>query len=188
MIKKIKIVEIGAYPSRCKWLYKCDCGKRFILRADSKRKHCGCRNKNKKHGFSNNPLYFSWKNMIDRCYNKKSKMYKYYGGRGIKVSKRWLNLDNYIKDLGEKPFKNASVDRINNGGNYSKKNCKWSTKLEQSRNRRNTKLYKGKSFSQIGKDLGGSNKVVFDRIKKGWDLHKACTTPISIQHQISGRH
>ena len=36
-------------------------------------------------------------------------------------------------------FEGATLDRIDNNGNYSKANCKWSTRTEQARNKRETK-------------------------------------------------
>lgn len=43
-----------------------------------------------KHGLSTHPLYQTWKSMMNRCYNSSNKNYQYYGGKGIKVCKRWM--------------------------------------------------------------------------------------------------
>ena len=81
--------------------------------------------------------YASYMNMIQRCYNPKNMLYSYYGGRGIKVCDRWLeSFDNFLNDMGERPAK-RTLDRINVNGNYKPSNCRWSTRLVQSRNRRN---------------------------------------------------
>ena len=75
--------------------------------------------------------------MIRRCYDPLHKEFHYYGGRGIKVCNRWLeSVENYIEDMGFPPFKEASIDRINNDGSYFKENCRWATKTEQNLNRR----------------------------------------------------
>lgn len=76
-------------------------------------------------------------NMIQRCYNQKLPIYPYYGGRGITVCDRWLeSFASFVEDMGLKPSPKLTLDRIDNDGNYEPGNCRWTTKLVQSRNRR----------------------------------------------------
>ena len=85
------------------------------------------------------PLYQVWQGMKARCLNPSNKHYQNYGGRGIKICNDWINdFKQFVQDMGERP-KGYSIDRINNDGDYTPNNCKWSTKKEQQRNRRITK-------------------------------------------------
>jgi hypothetical protein len=98
---------------------------------------------NFKHGFHKTSEYRSWQHMKARCNNPNNHNYNYYGGRGISISNEWEKSFTYfITDMGLKPSKEYSIDRIDPNGNYEPTNCKWSSKKEQSINRRNTKKYK----------------------------------------------
>jgi hypothetical protein len=79
--------------------------------------------------------YASWRNMIQRCINPKNPAYEYYGGRGITVCERWRTFSNFLSDMGERPH-GLSLERIENNDGYTKPNCRWATRAEQSANTR----------------------------------------------------
>lgn len=84
------------------------------------------------------PEYASYANMKTRCLSPTHPTYPSYGGRGITVCSRWLGKNgfvNFLTDMGPR-LPGMSLDRINSNGNYEPSNCKWSTKIEQVRNRR----------------------------------------------------
>lgn len=87
------------------------------------------------------PEYSTWKSMRARCNYKKDKCYKYYGGRGIRVCKRWDSFLNFYNDMGPRPSKEYSLDRVNSNGNYTPKNCRWATIMQQARNRRKQTVF-----------------------------------------------
>ncbi len=89
---------------------------------------------------SKDPLYDAWLNMIHRCYNRKHYAYPEYGGRGLKVDRSWmLSFQQFKQDMGPKPGPEYSLDRINNNGDYTPKNCTWSDPHNQALNKRRQK-------------------------------------------------
>lgn len=84
--------------------------------------------------------YAAWANMHARCYRRSSPMYHRYGGRGIAVCKRWHSFENFLSDMGEKP-QGKSLERINNDRNYSPKNCRWATSIEQNSNKSSNRFF-----------------------------------------------
>jgi hypothetical protein len=86
-----------------------------------------------------NPLYRAWHNMKMRCYNSNVPCYKNYGGRGISVCDEWLKYENFYQDMHKTYKKGLQLDRINNDGNYSLQNCKWSTAKQNTNNTRRSR-------------------------------------------------
>lgn len=126
--------------------------------------------------------YKSWLCMIQRCTNPNNKNYHHYGGRGIKVCKRWKIFKNFLKDIGESPTKNHTLDRIDNDGNYCKFNCRWTTQKEQNRNSRHNHLITHKEKTQCliewSEESGMPEHIIRWRLKHGWSVEKALTTPV----------
>lgn len=131
--------------------YKCICGCEKILLEDNvksnKSKSCGCMLKtfvaiaNTKHGHASrtkiSPTYISYRAMIARCTDTTHKHYNNYGGRGITICPEWMQgFDSFLNDMGERSI-GYTLDRIDPNKNYTKDNCKWSTRKEQANNRRN---------------------------------------------------
>jgi len=134
---------------------------------------------NATHGMSNSPEYYIWRSMKARCYNKKSKNYNRYGGRGISVCRKWLiSFENFLKDMGLRP-KGYQLDRINNDGNYCKSNCRWSTPRENANNRRSSRLfeYNGKliSIAEMARINGITRQGMRYRIESGYSIERAIT-------------
>lgn len=144
---------------------------------------CGCYDKKHNHlyknGLSKTRLRYIYDDMKSRCYNKKNPGYKNYGNRGIKICNEWLNcfetFYNWSINNGYK--EDLTIDRINNDGNYEPSNCKWSTKLEQVRNRRNTVLLTYKNETKTIKEWAEEYNIKFvtlkTRVNRGWDIEKA---------------
>lgn len=154
-------------------------------------KSCGCMrldiiNRPLTHGHVRNgrstKTYRAWIAMKQRCLNPKHKYYKHYGGRGIRVCRRWLKFENFLEDMGIAP-PGLSIERINNKtGNYTPSNCKWDTVRNQSRNRRNNVIVRFNGKSQVLQDwaheLGMIPGSLRARFKYGWSVKRALTEPI----------
>lgn len=138
------------------WLCRCDCGKEVKASANKLKightKSCGCLKREfsigdatRTHGKRGSKLYYIHASMKQRCYNKNSVSYKYYGARGIQVCEYWLGKDGfkhfYEWAIGtgfdeNKKWTEQTIDRINVDGDYSPENCRWVDASTQSRNRR----------------------------------------------------
>lgn len=84
-------------------------------------------------------LYRTWHNMLTRCYMPSCTSYLNYGGRGIKVDESWWQFKTFLNDMGDRPTKYHTLDRVDNDLGYSKYNCRWATRSEQCANRRKFK-------------------------------------------------
>ncbi len=135
-----------------------------------------------------NTTYSIWQGMISRCSHPSNPIYKHYGARGITVCSRWLNYENFIKDMGVKP-ENRSLDRIDNNGDYSPENCRWADSKQQARNKRNNHLitYNGETrcCAEWSEIYGVPASKIRARINKGWDLESALKTPAIIKKRES---
>lgn len=94
------------------------------------------------HGFSKSrpPEYRSWESMRARCYNPNDKKYHRYGGRGITICDKWNTFLGFLEDMGPKPSRLHTLDRVNNDLGYCPENCRWSGPVQQGRNKSSTVL------------------------------------------------
>jgi hypothetical protein len=171
---------------------QCDCGsiKEQVAAnlVSGMAKSCGClvgesaKERFTKHGHRYHPLYNRYRHMLQRCYSINSEEYKNYGARGITVCDEWRkSFAKFAEDMGAAPFASASIDRIDNNKCYSKENCHWATKKEQSTNRRNVTLieYDGQTMciSDWEKKLGFGSRSLRARLAAGMSIDEAFTLP-----------
>ena len=130
------------------------------------------------HGLWRTPAYTSWDGIIQRCTNPKHPHWELYGGRGIKVCKRWReSFLAFFADMGQRPI-GTTIDRYPNmNGNYEPGNCRWATHEQQHNNKRTNVFveYKGISMtiSQLGREVGVYPEKLAIRLRRGWPLERA---------------
>ena len=101
------------------------------------------------------PLYDRWNSMLSRCYSKKNKSYKHYGGRGVKVCDEWLVFSNFVRDIEAKENYNEMIN--------SKK--KWHIDKDIKGNGSN--IYSNDTVSIV---LGSDNNIEMN--KRNVDINK----------------
>lgn len=171
--RKFGRLRAKEYVSNYKYLCICECGKEKIIRScHLKNGHttsCGCYDAEVKykHGLSKHPLFNVYTTMIHRCYSIKSKSYKSYGRRGIKVCEEWfeefLNFYNWSLDNGYKI--GLQLDRIDNNKEYSPKNCRFVSRNTNANNTSKSLFYivngmKYNSLSEASKENSVSKSTI----------------------------
>lgn len=192
-----QLVVVSLWPERRKsnnnilWKCQCDCG--GITKASSgdlkigKYKSCGCKGGAYKHGWTGTKEHQAWRDMLGRCYNPNAQKYADYGGRGITVCERWKEFTNFIEDMGRKP-EGYSLDRINNEGEYSPENCRWTSKSQQNGNKRCSirLLVNGEyvTLYDLSVSTGMSIEALRTRVKRGWSVERILTQPIIRKNSV----
>jgi hypothetical protein len=138
---------------------------------------------NSTHGQSKTRIYRVWRAMRTRCENKNCWNYERYGGRGVRVCKRWKKFANFIADMGDRPTSTHQIDRIDNEGDYCPENCRWVTGSENCRNRRSNRIlnFRGKSLcvTDWAERIGMSAGTLIRRLYRGWSIERMLTTPVA---------
>lgn len=183
---------LGRPASATKWRCQCDCGKlKDVAAANLKRgltTSCGCRHKeiakavNTTHGKSHMPEYKSWCAMRSRCLDASHSSYHRYGGRGITICERWDDFACFLDDMGPRPSSGHSLDRVDHDGHYEPSNCQWATRKQQQNNMSTNHVITldgvSRTMAEWNEHLGLKNGGVQSRLRLGWSLRKALTTPI----------
>lgn len=195
------IQYLGRQHHSSLWLCECECGTRANVQSGALKngdiKSCGCwqrdrmRGLNFKHGERGGLLrktvtaeYKCWSSMLDRCYRPATRGYEWYGGRGIKVCPEWTgNFAAFLRDVGRKPSRRHSLDRVDSNGNYEPGNVRWATHKQQARNRSNNRVveFRGQNLTLVeAAELAGiPYKTVKGRLGHGWTLLAALDRPVN---------
>lgn len=177
-------------------LVRCDCGEiRKVYRCHltaERTTSCGCRKsasisaKRSRHGGARHgnraPEYGVWKGIVARCCNPSIRNFHRYGGRGITICDRWRNdFAAFLADVGERPSKEHSIDRIDNARGYEPGNCRWATRVEQASNTRANVFVSahGESLTIAtwARRAGIPAPTINRRLSRGWSPERAVSEP-----------
>ena len=166
-----------------RFICRCECGKEKVVERnhllDGHTTSCGCymsevngergRKQLTIHGLFGTPEYAIFSGIKDRCLNPRCRDYPKYGGRGIRLE--WGSVVEFVADMGPRPFPEATVDRKDVNGNYSKQNCRWATQLQQQNNKRNNIFFElhgeRRTLSEWCRALRLDRGAVDRRLRKG---------------------
>lgn len=174
------------------WECACDCGNKSVVSGTKLRsghtKSCGCAKvaeivkRSLTHGKCMTPEYRVWTGIKSRCFGKKTRSYKDYGGRGVTMCKKWRDsFEAFYDDMGPRPSPDHSIERLDNDGNYEPGNCVWATRCIQCRNKRNNVVvrFQGSEvlLMELCENLGLRHSLIRRRLYSGWNLDRALSTP-----------
>lgn len=174
---------------KARWFCVCACGRGAApigaSLANGHTTSCGCVRATikKTHGATGTPTHNTWLAMKARCANPKASDYPNYGGRGVTVCNRWLNFENFLRDMGARPV-GMTLERMNVNGGYEPGNCEWATQKQQSRNRRSTVYLTADGVClplvQWAEKLNIPRATLQARLRYGWSAQRVCTTPVLV--------
>lgn len=171
---------------------QCECGTLTEVRLYNLRNggvvSCGCAHFKYKNGEYKSATYRSWDMMKQRCTNPRDPAYHNYGGRGIEVCERWLHFQNFLMDMGERPSLKHSIDRYPDAnGPYAPGNCRWATRGQQNRNRRNNVLLTFNGETKCAADwadsIGMHRRTLLSRLLRGYSTEEALTVRVGMRRK-----
>ncbi len=132
------------------------------------------------------PEYRIWTSLIQRCRNPGCREYPHYGGRGVRVCRRWLarqGFANFLADVGPRPRPDLTLHRIDNDGDYEPANVAWADRAAQQRHTRGNHVLAHGGRRMIVTDwalaLGMRPGTLFARLRRGWSVEQTLTQPVA---------
>jgi len=123
----------------------------------------------------------AWRAARNRCIEAAHPSFENYGGRGITMCREWLDdFPAFFAHMGPCPA-GKQLDREDNDGDYTPRNCRWATPQQQARNKRTSRLvsHDGRTLTiaEWSERTGVSYNAIKNRLERGWQVAAALTTP-----------
>lgn len=178
----------GSHPT---WWCVCACGTRKLIEQGHLRRgtrSCGCWRREymslskSTHRRTHTPEYRAWANMRHRCLNPASDVYRHYGGRGITICRRWNRFEEFLADVGLRPSRRHSLERVDNAKGYAPQNVVWALPERQCNNTR-VNVYvtvagERLTVSQVARRAGLDPELFRKRLYSGWTVERAMNKPV----------
>lgn len=196
MVVNGRLTQVGlSFRAGKNWkryaVFSCQCGSKKILFVNAvvrgESTSCGCYRKdqssirNSTHGKHGTITYSSWKKMLARSRGTSGDQSQQYY-QHVLCCERWLSFENFLEDMGERPSLDYSIDRKDNSKGYSAENCRWATRVEQGRNKRNnvnlTLNNRTQCLSAWAEEIGVNMRAIRHRLNRGWSVEDALTIPV----------
>jgi hypothetical protein len=191
------------YVGGSRWECLCACGQATTVQTghliSGHTSSCGCLHRESGgskpiHGLSRHPIYKRWQGMLDRCYSPTHHKFPLYGGRGITVCERWRqSVLHFYADMGDPPA-GMTLDRYpDTNGPYSPENCRWATRTQQARNKRQNHLLTFNNETHSVAEWAEKHNVkvglYYSRLRANWSTEEVLMTPVLSRqdHRRSGR-
>ena len=171
---------------------RCRCGEEFDVQCFDLRKRKCCRKcrstrvavAHLRHGETHSRLYYVWRSMLQRCLNKKSRSFKNYGARGVRVCSEWQDFMAFRDWAMQNGYRDdLEIDRVDNDGGYEPQNCRWVTEVRQGRNKRNNVRIQAFGEEKCLTEWVDDPRCVVHyhclrtRLLRGWEPEHALTCP-----------
>lgn len=168
------------------WCF-CDCGGEGLVShekwkralGDEAEGHCGCKRRLSRELPSiHSNEYKTWLAIKSRCKNPGDEKYKRYAGRGIRVHPDIdASFARFFQEVGPKPTKIHTIDRIDNEKGYAPGNMRWAYRSQQQLNRSNNRMLtahgKTQSIVQWARELNVAQRTITGRLLRGKTLDEA---------------
>lgn len=182
----------GVKSAQIAWLCICCCGNRLVVPGRDIRsghtRSCGClrretsASRQTTHGASETEEFKIWTSMKTRCENENASGYAAYGARGVQVCAAWQRFKVFLADMGFRPSKAHTLDRIDPAGHYEPGNVRWALPEQQANNKRTNRVIEvfGKrlTVAQWARERDLPYFTLLARLKLGWSPERALTTPM----------